>query len=66
MTTALDYSEDYSDPNAEVWQHAAAGNPLPKPPDYEGPRTYFQFLQTVKKVGKHGEKFGYKIVNTDV
>ena len=36
MTTSLDYSEDYSDPNAGVWQHAAAGNPLPKPADYTG------------------------------
>lgn len=66
MTTALDYSEDYADPNAEVWQHAAAGNPLPKPADYTGPRTYFEFLQTVQKQGEHGSVFGYKTVNTDV
>lgn len=66
MTTALDYSEDYSDPNAGVWLHAAAGNPLPKPKDYTGPKTYYEFLQTVKKKGRHGEGFGYKTVNTDV
>ncbi|MEB3357959.1 MAG: serine hydrolase [Synechococcales bacterium] len=66
MTTGLDYSEDYADPNAEVWQHAAAGNPLPKPEDYVGPRTYFEFLQTVAKQGEHGRSFGYKTVNTDV
>ncbi|ACB51767.1 unknown [Crocosphaera subtropica ATCC 51142] len=66
MTTALDYSEDYADPNAEVWQHAAAGNPLPKPENYNGPRTYFQFLQTVQKKGEHGNSFAYKTVNTDV
>jgi len=66
MTTGLDYSEDYADPNAEVWQHAAAGNPLPKPADYTGPRTYFEFLQTVQKQGEHGHSFGYKTVNTDV
>ncbi|VXD22430.1 conserved exported hypothetical protein [Planktothrix serta PCC 8927] len=66
MTTGLDYSEDYADPNAEVWQHAAAGNPLPKPKDYTGPRTYFEFLQTVKKKGEHGRSFGYKTINTDV
>lgn len=66
MTTGLDYSEDYADPNAEVWQHAAAGNPLPKPSDYTGPRTYFEFLQTVQKQGEHGRSFGYKTVNTDV
>lgn len=66
MTTGLQYSEDYADPNAEVWQHAAAGNPLPKPADYAGPRTYFEFLQTVQKQGEHGVSFAYKTINTDV
>lgn len=66
MTTSLDYSEDYSDPNAGVWQHAAAGNPLPKPAEYTGPRTYFEFLQTVQKQGEHGGSFAYKTINTDV
>jgi CubicO group peptidase (beta-lactamase class C family) len=66
MTTGLDYSEDYADPNAEVWQHAAAGNPLPKPKEYTGPRSYFEFLQTVQKQGEHGSSFGYKTINTDV
>lgn len=65
MTTGLKYSEDYADPNAEVWAHARAGNPLPKPEGYTGPRSYFEFLQTVKKQGEHGEAFGYKTVNTD-
>lgn len=66
MTTGLAYSEDYADPNAGVWQHAAAGNPLPKPENYAGPRTYFEFLQTVQKKGEHGRSFGYKTINTDV
>ncbi|MEL7521050.1 MAG: serine hydrolase, partial [Cyanobacteria bacterium J06553_1] len=60
MTTGLQFSEDYADPDAEIWQHAAAGNPLPKPADYEGPRTYFEFMQTVKKQGEHGPSFAYK------
>jgi CubicO group peptidase (beta-lactamase class C family) len=66
MTTALQFSEDYTDPSAEIWAHAMAGNPLPKPEDYSGPRTYYEFLKTVKKQGEHGEAFGYKTVNTDV
>jgi CubicO group peptidase (beta-lactamase class C family) len=66
MTTALKYSEDYADPNAEVWTYAEAGSPLPKPDGYEGPHSYFEFLQTVKKEGEHGEAFGYKTVNADV
>lgn len=66
MTTGLQYSEDYADPNAEVWAHASAGSPLPKPKDYTGPRSYFEFLQTVQPQGQHGEAFGYRTVNTDV
>ncbi|WP_169737274.1 serine hydrolase [Simplicispira psychrophila] len=65
MTTALDYSENYADPNAEVWTYAKAGSPLPPPPGYTGPRSYFEFLQTVKKKGEHGAAFGYKTVNAD-
>jgi len=65
MTTALKYSEDYSDPTAEIWTFTAAGNPLPKPKDYKGPRNYFDYLKTVKKEGAHGDVFGYKTINTD-
>lgn len=65
MTTALKYSEDYADPNAEVWQFSAAGNPLPKPKDYKGPNGYYEYLETVQKQGEHGEAFGYKTVNAD-
>lgn len=65
MTTGLKFSEDYSDPNAEIWTFSAAGNPLPKPATYEGPRNYFDYIQTVEKEGEHGEAFGYKTVNTD-
>ncbi|WP_347906180.1 serine hydrolase [Pseudomonas purpurea] len=66
MTTGLKYSEDYADPNAEVWAHASAGSPLPKPKDYEGPRSYYEFLQTVQLQGQHGSAFAYKTINTDV
>ena len=65
MTTALAYSEDYADPKAEVWTYANAGSPLPKPAGYTGPRSYFEFLQTVEKKGTHGEAFGYKTINSD-
>ncbi|MDN5780922.1 MAG: beta-lactamase family protein [Luteimonas sp.] len=66
MTTALDYSEDYADPDAEVWTYAAAGSPLPQPEGYSGPHSYFEYLETVKKKGVHGKAFGYKTVNADV
>jgi len=65
MTTALRYSEDYADPNAEVWQYAAAGSTLPPAPGYRGPRSYYEYLQTVRRQGRHGDGFGYKTINTD-
>ena len=65
MTTGLRYSEDYSDPNADIWIYNAAANPLPKPADYTGPRSYYEYLQTVQKEGRHGEAFGYKTINSD-
>lgn len=65
MTTALAYREDYADPNADVWQFSYAGNPMPKPKDYKGPGGYYEYLETVKKEGKHGAAFGYKTVNAD-
>lgn len=66
MTTGLKFSEDYDDPNAEVWAHAQAGSPLPKPRDYTGPRSYYEYLQGVQSQGSHGAAFGYKTVNADV
>ena len=66
MTTGLKYSEDYSDPTAEIWAFSAAGNPLPKPKDYSGPTNYYEYLETVIKEGNHGDVFGYKTINTDV
>ncbi len=65
MTTALKYSEEYANPKAEIWDFSAAGNPLPKSKDYKGPIGYYEYLETVKKQGTHGEAFGYKTVNAD-
>jgi CubicO group peptidase (beta-lactamase class C family) len=65
MTTALQYSEVYTDPNAEIWAHARAGGLLPRPNDYQGAQSFYEFLQSVKKLGSHGESFSYKTINTD-
>ena len=67
MTTAIQYSEDYNNPNAEVWQYSQAGNPF-KSEKYTGPQNIYDYLETVKKIPKqeHGELFGYKTINTEV
>ena len=65
MTTGLAYSEDYADPNADIWKYSAAASPLPKSLDYQGPNGYFEYLQTVRPEGVHGDAFHYKTINTD-
>ena len=65
MRTGLKYSENYADPKAEIWAHTRAGNVLPRPPDYQGPQTFYEYLQTVQKEGEHGAAFAYKTVNAD-
>ena len=66
MTTGLNYSEDYSDPNAEIWAFSAAGNPFSKHIVLDAPSNYYEYLETVEKQGEHGNIFAYKTINTDV
>ncbi|MEM0978302.1 MAG: serine hydrolase [Pseudomonadota bacterium] len=66
MTTGVQYSEDYSDPNADVWLYTAAASPLPKAADYDGPDGYWEYLQQVQPDGNHGDAFHYKTVNSDM
>ena len=54
MTTGVQYSEDYSDPSADIWLYSAAASPLPKPEGYEGPDGYWEYLQQVSADGAHG------------
>ena len=66
MTTGVRYSENYSDPNADIWLYSAAASPLPKPVNYKGPNGYWEYLQQVHPEGKHGEFFHYKTINSDM
>ena len=66
MTTGVQYSENYSDPNADIWVYSRAASPLPKPADYEGPDGYWEYLQQVKPEGNHGDEFHYKTINSDM
>jgi hypothetical protein len=65
MTTGLQYVEDYTDPNSSVWQLGRAGGLRPRPPGYQGPESFYDFIRTVVKETPHGERFAYKTVNTD-
>lgn len=65
MTTSIQYIEDYSDPNAEVWKFSEAGNVF-HPADYSGYKNFYDYIVTVRQSGPHGRKFAYKTINTDV
>ncbi len=66
MTTGVQYSENYSDPNADIWLYSRAASPLPKPEGYDGPDGYWEYLQQVKPEGNHGDQFHYKTINSDM
>ncbi|MDH2383711.1 serine hydrolase [Bradyrhizobium sp. CER78] len=66
MTVGVQYSENYANPKAEIFDHVRAGGLVPRPPGYAGPTSFYGFLKTLKKEGQHGEAFAYKTVNSDV
>ena len=66
MQIGVAYSEAYSDPSADIWNFARAGGLRSRGHDYDGPKTLYAYLQTLKKADTHGEAFAYKTVNTEV
>ena len=66
MTTGVRFSEDYGDPDADVWRYSAAASPLPKPAGYRGPDGYWEYLRLVEPEGEHGAAFHYKTINSDM
>lgn len=67
MTTAIQFSEDYNDPNSDIWKLSQAGNVF-RPANYSGPGCYYQYLPAIKKDPSHdhGEAFHYRTANTMV
>jgi CubicO group peptidase (beta-lactamase class C family) len=39
---------------------------FPAGPNYQGPRTFYEFLVNLKKEGNHDEAFAYKTVNSEI
>ena len=66
MTIGVRYSENYTDPNAEIFAYTAACGIAPRRSDYKGPDSILEFLQALKKQDQHGEAFAYKTCNTEV
>jgi len=66
MTTAVDFSEEYTDPKSGIGAYSAAIGFLPPGPDHPGPRDIASFLAGVGANGEHGATFTYRTCNTDV
>lgn len=68
MTTSLSFSEDYADPQADIWKYALSLSPADMvPAAYQGPRTIYDYLPTLKKAATaHGYGFHYVTPNADV
>ena len=66
MTTALDFSEEYGNPNSGIGAYSAALGLTPRPASYTGPHNLWDYLTTVAGAGTHGEQFVYRTPNTDV
>src|SRR5579863_9589132 len=66
MQVGVEYSEDYADPRAHIWDYSRAGGLRARPADYTGPGNYYEYLATLRKAGEHGKVFDYKTVNTEV
>jgi CubicO group peptidase (beta-lactamase class C family) len=65
MTTALKYTEVYTDPNSDVWAMRRANGMAPLEPGTP-PIALLEYLTRQQKQGEHGRVFAYKTVNSDV
>ena len=66
MTTALNFSEEYTDPSSGIGAMSSALGLTPRAPGYAGPTDVYAFLPTIRKAGEHGQRFTYRTCNTEV
>lgn len=66
MTTGLDFSEEYTDPNSGIGAFSMALGLTPRSPGYAGPTDVYGFLPGVARAGEHGQRFTYRTCNTEV
>lgn len=66
MATGVKYSENYTDPLAEVRTYGIAAGYSRAPAGYAGPDSITDFLKTLPRQGEHGAAFAYKTCNTEV
>jgi CubicO group peptidase (beta-lactamase class C family) len=67
MTNSLEFSEDYTDPDAGIRTYSYIFGNITAPPDYRGTTSIFEYLSTLRPAKReHGEAFAYLTPNTEV
>nr|WP_310522071.1 serine hydrolase [Polymorphobacter sp.] len=66
MRVGITFSEDYTDPNAAIWNYARAGSFWPRPPGYTGPTSFYESLRSIPQDRPHGGDFRYQTAITEV
>jgi CubicO group peptidase (beta-lactamase class C family) len=77
MTTAITFAEGEPDPllgqpgmahpsMVENWMSSVTMGWRARPHGYTGPETSYDLLATMRKAGRHGERFTYLTPNTDI
>ncbi len=64
MTVAVEFTEDYADPESHVQAQDRVAGWRPRTP--ADPADTYEFLTTLRKSGEHGKWFQYCSANTDV
>ena len=59
MRTGIGYSEEYSNPDADVWKYLSAIGLMPRPEGYTGPETIREYLPLMKQVEEANGHFEY-------
>ncbi len=59
MRTGIDYSEEYANPEADVWKYLSAIDLIPRPGGYTGPKTIREYLPLMEQVEAANGHFEY-------
>ena len=66
MTTGVDFSENFSDPDSPIWNYSYSIGLGEPPSDYKGPKNIEAFLKTMKRAEPAGRNFVYVTPSSEV
>jgi CubicO group peptidase (beta-lactamase class C family) len=66
MLVGMEFHEDYLDGDSEVFRYLRSAGMLPFGPDHKGPRSFYEYLPTIRGADGHGRAFAYREPNINV